>query len=707
VRNTLVFALAVAAVTAVLGVAVAQLLTRPLARLTQAAQRIAQGDLTASVSVRSGDEIGVLAATFNRMALRLQKTLQGLRESEEQYRGIYENAVEGIYRTSPEGRLLHANPAMAHMLGYDSSREILERLTDIRHQLYVNPTDRDRFLHRLHEEGDVHDFEVQFRRKDGSLMWGALHARLVRDDQGQVLYIEGLLNDVTRRKEAEQQLAELNHRLERMVDERTADLADKARELERANRRLLEMDELKSAFLSSVSHELRTPLTSVLGFAKLIRKDFARSFLPGEDAPPGMRKKSGRILDNLRVIEQEGERLTRMINDFLDLSKIESGRVDWHDTDVDPAAVVQHVTRAVQGQFSQKPQVRLRVRVAENLPVLHMDPDRLEQVLLNLLGNASKFTDQGHVDLDVAPHDGAVRFQVTDTGPGIPEHDLERIFDKFHQVRKSDTVSEKPVGTGLGLAICRQIVEHYGGSIHVFSELGKGSVFTVDLPAAETRAAHSRTMPHPRRHMAPHERTRPLLLVVDDDLPTCAFLTQLLEQEGYEVAAAYDGESALEAAHDLAPDLVTMDLLMPGMDGRVTIQRMREDQYLAHIPILVISVLRDADRAGGDAALRKPVDEHALLDTVHALLGQRAGTRDILVLQAEPADVEALNSLTTRRVRHLDESELWEQVGAGFHGTVIVPGHLEQDLDLARLSSAQGVQVLILPKTALEYLRRS
>jgi signal transduction histidine kinase len=257
----------------------------------------------------------------------------------------------------------------------------------------------------------------------------------------------------------------------------------KRRQLEEANRRLQELDRMKSAFLSSVSHELRTPLTSIYGFAKIIHKDFQRAFAPLADTDKG-RRKAERILENLAIIENEGERLTRLINDVLDLNKIESGRIQWRDQPLRPEALARQAAGAVQGQFRRKPALNLQTDIDENLPDIHADQDRILQVLINLLSNAVKFTPNGEVRLSIrAPGPGRVLFEIADTGVGVPRKELNRIFHKFHQAEIPDTLGERPQGTGLGLSICRQIVDHYGGRIWAESAPGQGSRFFVDLPA--------------------------------------------------------------------------------------------------------------------------------------------------------------------------------------------------------------------------------
>ncbi len=281
------------------------------------------------------------------------------------------------------------------------------------------------------------------------------------------------------RKKAEEALSRLNERLEAMVAERTAALEQQTQELTRANERLQELDRIKSALLSSVSHELRTPLTSILGFAKLIRKDFRKHFQK-HDLTPEEAQRGERIVDNLRIVSRESERLTRLISEFLDLARIESGHMVWNDQHLDPEQALLETAQAASGLFENSP-LTLRLQAAAPLPGIVMDPDKLRQVLLNLLHNAVKFTIEGEVLLAVAAKDGSVVFSVRDTGLGIPPHALERIFDKFFKVEED--VRWSTSGAGLGLAICRQIVDHYGGRVEVESTPGQGSCFSVTLPA--------------------------------------------------------------------------------------------------------------------------------------------------------------------------------------------------------------------------------
>lgn len=283
------------------------------------------------------------------------------------------------------------------------------------------------------------------------------------------------------RKASEEELTRLNEELESKVDQRTAELRAQATELEEANARLLELDKIKSSLVSSVSHELRTPLTSIRGFAKLCAKDFIRYFSDLSD-DPALTAKGRRIRKNLEIIDTEGDRLTRLINDFLDINRIESGKAEWNDISINPCEIIQQAVIAASGGFASDTKVDVSVDLPKTCKNIHADPDKIQQVIINLLNNAYKFTPKGLVTVSLTEHPGKVIVSVRDTGPGIPAEELPHLFEKFHKSVLGDTITNKHQGTGLGLAICKEIVERYGGTIWVESCPGEGSCFSFSIP---------------------------------------------------------------------------------------------------------------------------------------------------------------------------------------------------------------------------------
>lgn len=488
--SSMIIVVAISVILAITGLLLRVFLNKPLHVLQQGIARVAKGDFSYEFGEVYHAELLEIARRFRNMSAEIEareKKLQAmnktLQEAEEKYRGIFENAIEGIFQATPDGVLRRANPAMARIFGYDSLDEFLSNVRSLGSRVMVNPDSMQNFYEHVRDKGEVKRFEAEYYRRDGKAIWGSLNARAIYNETGELVFIEGILEDITDRKKAEHDLADLNRHLEQLVRERTEDLVNKARELEDANQRLRELDEMKSAFLSSVSHELRTPLTSILGFSKLLHKEFGRNFLPLAGENKKLNSKGERIQENLSIISHEGERLTRLINDVLDLNKIESGRMGWRDELLDMSDTVETAAQAVSGMFTENPDLHLVTEIEPGLPSIVADPDRLQQVLINLLNNAAKFTETGTVTVRAFPRFGQVRVEVADTGYGIHPEDQAQIFEKFHQTR-SDTMEDKPKGTGLGLTICREIVEHYGGRIWVESVINQGSTFIFTIPTS-------------------------------------------------------------------------------------------------------------------------------------------------------------------------------------------------------------------------------
>lgn len=496
-------------------------------------------------------------------------------------------------------------------------------------------------------------------------------------------------------------------------------------DLAEANRKLSELDRLKSDFLSSVSHELRTPLTSIRGFAKLVGRDLEAILGKLDIKDERLHGKAQRINDNLTIIQEEGERLTRLINDVLDLAKIESGRIDWKMEASDIALLIRQAVAASAGQFADKPAVKLCIELDNDLPAVKIDRDRMVQVLINLLNNAAKFTHQGMVEIRAAKQaDNELLLTVRDTGEGFPPEEAEVIFDKFRQVIHGDTLRDKPKGTGLGLSICREIVEHFKGRIWATSEPGVGTLISIALPPTNEPVLHQ--MPSSQvaadlhgvstqrtarqedlADAASGQRLLPLILVVDDDENVCAYLAQLLTQEGFQAVTATNGQEAVEIALAKQPDLVTMDIAMPVMDGDTAIAQFRRDPKLRNIPVVVVSALPSREKSAGDAVLGKPVDEKQLLETIHSLLKEQAAvlvppawdvSMPCIVLCHEDPPTQMPPYVRTGQAEYCRLSEFVKRVSDGFEGVVIIPTGMLGHVDFAKLDSMKSVQLLVMPE---------
>lgn len=418
--------------------------------------------------------------------------------------------------------------------------------------------------------------------------------------------------------QARAQAVENGARLNLELEHANAQLQQKRREADHAN-------QLKSQFLASMSHELRTPLNAISGFSELLADELA--------GPLALKQK--RFLGHIR---EASKHLLRLINDILDLSKIEAGETHLDLASISASLIVNEVVSGV-STLARDKSIDLRSNCDPAL-FLHADHLRVRQILYNLLSNALKFTPfQGTITLDVAPDGDYLRFEVADTGPGISKGDQKIIFEEFRQAAPS--ASGVKEGTGLGLAITKKLVEMHGGRIEVESELGEGSCFRFWLPigAAESSAPP----PSPVRGATAilPSGEAPLILVVDDDPHACELIRNVLEDAGYRVVVAGSCAEALAAVGDLRPDLITLDLLMPGGNGFGTLYELKTALKDALPPVIIVSVMDD--RATGFALgaadyLLKPVSRNDLLSAVRRHLPQASGS--LLVIDDDPAMLE-------------------------------------------------------------------
>jgi PAS domain S-box-containing protein len=358
-----------------------------------------------------------------------------LRVAEAKYRSIVENAVEGIYQSSPEGRVLTANQSLARLFGYASSEELLSNVTDAAAQIYADPGDRAILVRELLEHGKLEGFECRVRRKDGQIIWILQNVRAAFDDSGNPLYFEGTVEDITARKRAEEEHA----RLEQERDQ----------------------------FFSSVSHDLRTPLAAITASVGVV--------LANE--PPHLSPALHRLLVN---IEESADDMGRMVEDLLELTRLQSGRIELHREATDLREAVLRAVREIEPLAEARGQ-EVRAELPTRPIESSVDIERLGRVLLNLLANANKYgRDGGAIRVRLEERPREARLSVIDDGPGIAARDRDRIFERFYRSESATASGTK--GCGLGLPIARALVELHGGRIWVESTRGKGAAFHVALP---------------------------------------------------------------------------------------------------------------------------------------------------------------------------------------------------------------------------------
>ena len=368
--------------------------------------------------------------------------------AERTYRAFFDHAIEGIFRTTLEGRYLDANPALARIYGYGDAEELMSGLTDIAGQLYAEPTRREDFAKLMHAHDSVTDFVSQIRRHDGSVIWISENARAVRDWTGKLVFYEGTVEDVTGKIEAQNTL----------------------------RRALTEMEEAsraKSAFLAAMSHELKTPLNAVLGFSEILNTEML--------GPLGNEAYRGYAAD----IHASGTRLLGIINDLLDTARIEGGALTLAKHEVSVASLVEGGIAL--GQLRGRAKCKIAFDMHPNLPDLEVDPQRLMQAIAALVANAIKFTpDHGQITVHGRrTATGGIRIAVRDTGIGMSP---EKIADAFQPFRQLDsTLSRRFEGAGLGLSICKALVELHGGALSIESAEGEGTTVSIDLPPARVK----------------------------------------------------------------------------------------------------------------------------------------------------------------------------------------------------------------------------
>lgn len=537
----------------------------------------------------------------------LQDSIENARQNEKKLQSVIQQMADGVIVCDNLGNISKINRAAALMFGENTNISASDNNVSAVNPDKISNLNGDSFSpedfpwYLACAKGAITiDAEIVVRRAENDELIISTNAAPLYDKNEKIVGSVTVLRDVT----------ENRHLITELRD---------------ANRRLEEYNRLKAEFVANMSHELRTPMTAIIGFAQLMQMKLGRGLDLNEVVGDGLE----RILRN-------GRHLLTLIDEVLDLSKIEAGRLTLHLDHFDIPDVIEETFSSLESLAVEK-QLEYKLKIEEDFSFAFSDSARVKQILLNLISNAIKFTPKGSINVELKHH-GEEHWKVIvkDTGRGIKADQVDAIFERFRQVDGSYTRTVG--GFGLGLSISQQLAELLGGKILVESEFGTGSAFTVILPyvapkAIKTLAPNdgefaSLIFSENDNETANEHRTQ-TVLVIDDIPDSTQILSQMLENEGYRVFVAHSGAEGIRLAKRIRPDAVTLDVMMPGMDGWRVLQEMKKDAHLAQIPVVVVSIVDN-----------KP-------------LGYRLGASDYLVKPVQPSNlIDSLNGVITKNEEH-------------------------------------------------------
>lgn len=534
----------------------------------------------------------------------------------EQLNNILENVPGVIYRClcKKEWPVVMISSAIYNLIGYHREEFLGEN--GIPFLRMVHPGDRQRVEDIVKNAVDHQTkYEVDYRliTKEGAVRWVSEMGKGLFSEEDGVWYVDGVISDITERKAMEEALLWAKN------------------EAETANR-------AKSSFLANMSHELRTPMNAIIGYSEMLIEDAEDQEQPD-------------LVADLDKIKNAGKHLLELINDVLDLSKVEAGKMELLAEEILIADLIQDVQETVSGLIEQN-ENQLAVEIEAGLPLLISDYVKLKQCLLNLASNAAKFTEKGTITLKVYREGEKVNFIVADTGIGIAEDKIASLFDEFTQA--DETTTREHGGTGLGLAITQKFCALLQGEVFVESTLGKGTTFRIELPWELVLEEEVSLLSVSDAEQQIDDR-RPVL-IIEDDPHAADLIERILVKDGYSVVRAKNGIEGVEMAKEVNPFVITLDVMLPEKDGWSVLREFKEDPVLKDIPVIIISVLDNLDLGyalGAEGYMTKPVRKEVLLETIEKCIPE--GTHQmgpVLIVDDEPDAQQLLDRILSKRGLH-------------------------------------------------------
>jgi len=577
--------------------------------------------------------IGIVVTAFLLLLIsavvisRRLELLAKLKVSEDRISSILDNVGDAIISINEKGIVNDFNKGAEETFGYDSDEVIGKNVN------MLMPPDisreHDSYLNAYIETGASKIIGkgrlVEGVKKDGTVI--TLDFKVTKIEvNGEAMFI-GLLRDVTDKIILEAELEDHRLHLEQMVESRTQELIE-------ARNAAVEANSSKSQFLANMSHELRTPMNSIIGFTGRVIK------------------KSGdvlkeRQLNNLRTVERNAHHLLSLINSLLDLSKIEAGKMDVFVEDFKVYSLMKEVSDLTETLFQEK-NLELVLDISDENMVMHTDKMKLKQVMINLVGNSIKFTEQGHIKITTKlVNDDKLAISVSDTGAGMSEEEMAGIFEAFKQVDGSMT--RKVGGTGLGLTVTRKFIELLGGRIEVESVKDLGSNFTITLPLTlndQPSKPESDEVKKKSSTLQKGSSERPAVLCIDDDDEALDLLQGYLNDEGYSVITTTNGEEGLRLAKKHKPFAITLDVHMPKIDGWSVLREIKRDDTISDIPVVMVTMMENKAlgyELGATDYLQKPIEPNVLLGTIKKILSK--GVKTVLAVDDEPDVLELIKQV--------------------------------------------------------------